>query len=270
MTCERIRGENGETIGFVCGPRRRRAAPCYVCGEPSAVLCDRILDAKKTCDRPCCGKHSRHAGKDFDLCAEHAAEHFRPLPKLRVRSGNRFTYRGPGRLDVTLSAGAGIARTFAPPKPLLDAALAERERARELLKLADRFSPMDRPALLESERFKAEELRGEAWAIEDAAWSVYAPAFRACMRVAAGLKKERSEVKWGALEDQAVALGVEPRPDAFRAVLAGQLASPDEDGVLVTVFCCFCGKPFRHHCHSRLICELFAAFPGVEDAGEAE
>jgi hypothetical protein len=48
------------------------------------------------------------------------------------------------------------------------------------------------------------------------------------MRVSAGMRP--TSPRWGALEDAAVARGVVPRPEAWRALLEGKLGGYDDEG----------------------------------------
>lgn len=73
MACFPIEDESGKAIGVVCG---RGIQPCHYCGAKTDTLCDgppRAGSRSKTCDRPCCPAHSKHVGRDRDLCEECAA-----------------------------------------------------------------------------------------------------------------------------------------------------------------------------------------------------
>jgi hypothetical protein len=68
-----------EGAALVCGSRRhntRDVKPCFVkdCPGNADKLCDYPVAEGKTCDRPCCLRHSRPVkGKeDTDYCLEHA------------------------------------------------------------------------------------------------------------------------------------------------------------------------------------------------------
>jgi len=59
-----------------CSRRRKRVAPCTVCGRPSVALCDFPLAGRakgRTCDRALCSKcRVRQNGGDIDYCPAHA------------------------------------------------------------------------------------------------------------------------------------------------------------------------------------------------------
>jgi hypothetical protein len=73
MPCKWVKLPDGTTaIVKLAAPRRQR---CYKCGDlVHPVLCDAPVGDGKTCDRPCCPKHSHHVPPDTDFCLEHAAE----------------------------------------------------------------------------------------------------------------------------------------------------------------------------------------------------
>lgn len=57
MSCERIIGTDGQTMGFIC--TRTPRPPCEQCGAPATVLCDYPLGGSKkgqTCDKKLCRK----------------------------------------------------------------------------------------------------------------------------------------------------------------------------------------------------------------------
>ncbi len=191
------------------------------------------------------------------------------LPRLRVRSGSlRLYYPGRVALDVTRGSGKGIGLAFAPSRALLDPFIeARRARVIPLLQKADKL--LTGGVLFGSEAAaEAGALNQQAWAAEDALWASYLPQYTAEMRVSAGLTS--SSPRWGQLEEAAAARGVRPHPEAWRAVLRGDVGGYDYDGVKLVVACCFCAGHFRAHCHTRILCDLWARHDGVEDGGEAE
>lgn len=74
MGCDVHRLDDG-TTAIVCGRGRRPRAmnPCFVqeCPRDAGKLCDYPVEGGKTCDRPCCDRHSRNVGPDKDFCLEH-------------------------------------------------------------------------------------------------------------------------------------------------------------------------------------------------------
>lgn len=69
MPCHAIPG-----VGIVCTRPRRRRCKAPGCTGWATILCDFFIPKGKgrTCDRPCCERHSRNVGPDRDLCFEHA------------------------------------------------------------------------------------------------------------------------------------------------------------------------------------------------------
>ena len=72
MPTEIIRSPMGGMI--ICkvsrpsGPKK-----CFYCSGIGSQLCDFKLPDGKTCDRPCCLKHSTHVGLNRDFCKDHAS-----------------------------------------------------------------------------------------------------------------------------------------------------------------------------------------------------
>lgn len=57
MSCERIVGADGKTMGFIC--TRIPRPPCELCGSPATILCDYPLSGSKagqTCNKAMCRK----------------------------------------------------------------------------------------------------------------------------------------------------------------------------------------------------------------------
>lgn len=186
-------------------------------------------------------------------------------PRLRVKSGNLRGYAGPGLLDITRGSGKGAGLAFAPTDAILRPALAERQRAQPLFQRANRL--VTRVTVTDQQRAEATRLRDEAEAIEAAAWEVYAPLYVAELRVSYGMARE----KWGPFERDAYDRGVRPRPDAWKALLAGKLGSYDRDGAPLVVLGCWCGASNveRGRCHTALLRAVLTKL-GAEDGGVAK
>lgn len=79
MGCEVVPWGNSTMI--FCGRNLGKSVPCFsASGEKhrASVQCDHEVAPGKTCDRNCCKKHSKHVGKDRDLCLEHWVQAGRP------------------------------------------------------------------------------------------------------------------------------------------------------------------------------------------------
>lgn len=146
MTCQTLRGPDGEAIAIVCtrGPRKRKAA-CAFCGAPDAGwLCDFELGRKRTCDKPICGGCRVNVGPERDVCPEH---------QLGRSQLDLFGYTAPEQ-TVPITKGQAEA---APIKDEPSEAVASAEpvrlrpNAREPVERPDRICPAcegDRVVLL--------------------------------------------------------------------------------------------------------------------------
>lgn len=79
MGCVRVPWGSGSMI--FCGPKLSKPVACFSASErkhPATIQCDHEIAPGKTCDRNCCAKHSKHVGKDRDLCLEHWVQAGRP------------------------------------------------------------------------------------------------------------------------------------------------------------------------------------------------
>lgn len=192
-----------------------------------------------------------------------------PPQRLCVRNACLRSYAGPGRIDVTRGSGTGPLLAFAPTTDILEPAIEQRHRAAALFQQADKLRSKVGALFTEREHAAVDALIAQGWAIEDAAWSVYVPAFTAEMRVSAGMTAKHP--RWSALEVEAWDRGVRPRREVWTDLLAGRLgAGYDEDGARLIVACCYCTGAFlaRGHCHGRILATLWAAM-GAEDGGIA-
>lgn len=175
---------------------------------------------------------------------------------MRVASA-RLSYRGPGALcvardivDRALAAGKPTpGAAFAPTRALLDLVLPARREANQLLDEAERLPADARHAGLTE---RALQLEAEAWAR-------YRPLYLAGMLVTS---RSPAPPGWDARVARAREIGFVPAPEAWAALPEMAAAATGR-----LVFTCFCGPRWRHHCHTRTLCEIFAR-RGAVDEGE--
>lgn len=174
---------------------------------------------------------------------------------IRVASA-RLSYRGPGALcvardivDRALAAGKPApGAAFAPTRALLAMVLPARQAAEELLDDAGRL-----------EGARAVALEEQALRIEAEAWARYRPLYLAGMLISSGTTPPPG---WEPRVAMARELGFVPASGAWAALPALATAIGGR-----LVFTCFCGQRWRHHCHSRTLCEILAR-RGAVDEGE--
>ncbi len=197
------------------------------------------------------------AGIGVDLEALGSDDALPPVAPVPIHVASaRLSYRGQGALcvardivDRALAAGKPApGAAFAPTRALLAVVLPARKEADELLDAAERENPIKRYILAE-----------QATRIEAAAWDRYRPLYLAGMLVSSGSPVPPG---WEARVEQAMALGFVPDLVAWWALRP----FAETSGGLI-VFTCFCGARWRHHCHTRTLCEVLAR-RGCVDVGE--
>ncbi len=197
------------------------------------------------------------AGIGVDLATLGSSDLVPPVAPVPIHVASaRLSYRGQGAMcvardivDKALATGKPApGAAFAPTRALLAMVLPARKEADELLDEAERLNPIKRYILAE-----------QATRIEGAAWDRYRPLYLAGMLISSG---SPVPPRWEARVEQALALGFVPDTAAWWALRPFAEAS----GGLV-VFTCFCGPRWRHHCHSRTLCEVLAR-KGCVDVGE--
>lgn len=176
-------------------------------------------------------------------------------PPLVVQTA-RISYSLSNRLDITRQAidearrkgrpeppGAAFAPSWGILKPALDARGEITRRLKALAAHAPGVAP-------------DEAVAAEIRAIHDRAWELYAPAYRAEMRVSAGMRP--GHPRWRDAEEAAWQRGVRPMPSAWADLFTREYV----------VLVCYCVLDGDERCHRRLLAAEVLAKMGAVDLGE--